>query len=98
MPVSSFILHDLKAGEKPDLRADALQDTVVLQEFIKRCNLLGESSQHSVVCSVLHSELHSELRGDSRGELHMNHISQHTVHQSRHGTGQRVTKLQLYND
>ena len=47
MPVSAFILTETRGDDrKPELRADALQDTPVLREFIKRNNLLGWISRH----------------------------------------------------
>ena len=47
MPVSAFILTEPRGDDrKPELRADALQDTPVLREFIKRNNLLGWISRH----------------------------------------------------
>ncbi|XP_067936803.1 huntingtin-like [Watersipora subatra] len=43
MPVTAFVLssESRNGSSKPQLKVDALQDTTVLREFIKRSNLLG---------------------------------------------------------
>ena len=44
MPVSAFVLSSERREDnnKPQLKVDALQDTTVLREFIKRNNVLGK--------------------------------------------------------
>jgi len=43
MPVTAFLMSSetREDNNKPQLKVDALQDTVVLRDFIKRNNLLG---------------------------------------------------------